>query len=231
MGLINYIRRMFRTTKNDTSADQTSSHQREEGADEVLIFVVDESYDRTDEYVDMDKYTEEVDWTEAASRIFLKQIEGEFQSDFEEVNVGPGADLPAFVTAITSNIIPLIPWLMAVFFSGKPIVDNMAAWRTIYEKIRPYFSRITLLNRNGAAVLVMEAVFEDMDGLPKSVVLRGYKSEFRNGENDEISPPQAIEGAPPTLNLSMDKHVFDIKADGVEFIVIVDGTKVEIRRT
>lgn len=202
----------------------------EEGAGEIHVFVIDESYGRIHEYVNWDDYPDECAATEAASKLFLRKIEAEFGAEFEEANVGPGADLPAFVTAITSNIIPLIPWLMAIFFSGKPIVDNLDAWRTIYEKIRPYFARTTLLNRNGAAVLAVEAVFEEMGGTPKIVILRGYRAEYRHVDDDVIEPPDGIDDPSSTLNLSMVLHVFQIEADGVSFVVVVDGTNTTAKR-
>lgn len=226
MGILDYFRRK-RVPRSGKAPHL--SRQREEAPDEVLIFVVDESYDRIDEYVNWDDYTDEWSTTEAASGIFLDRISAEFAAEFEEANIGPGADLPAFVTVIASNIVPLIPWLMAVFFSGKPIVDNIEAWRTILGKIRPFFSRTVVLNRNGAAVLAMDAVFEDMGGIPKKVVLHGYKPDYRY-DDTELVAPREIEDSMPTLNLSMVKHVFHIEADGVLFVVAVDGTNVTAKR-
>lgn len=176
MGFIESIRKLFGMQNNEPLP---SWRQREEHSDEVLIFVVDESYDRIGEYVNWGDYADEGAATDAASKIFLSRIKSEFDADFDEANIGPGADLPAFVTVIASNVFPLIPWLMAVFFSGKPIVDNIEAWRTILRKIKPFFRRTVVLNRNGAAVLAMNAVFEDMGGIPKRVVLHGYKPDYR----------------------------------------------------
>jgi len=226
MVLIESIRKLFGMQNNEPLP---ASRQREEQSDEVLIFVVDESYDHIDEYVDWSDYADEWEATEAASKIFFNRIKSEFDVDFEEANIGPGADLPAFVTVIASNVVPLIPWLMAVFFSGKPIVDNIEAWRTILSKIKPFFRRTVVLNRNGAAVLAMDAVFQDMGGIPKKVALHGYKPSY--GYNDaELVVPKEIDDPMPTLNLSMVKHVFHIDADGVSFVVTVDGTKVTAQR-
>jgi hypothetical protein len=58
--------------------------------------------------VNWDDHADECAATEAASRIFLDRIKSEFDADFEEVNIGPGADMPAFVTVIASHVIPLI---------------------------------------------------------------------------------------------------------------------------
>ena len=226
MGFIESIRKLLGLK---LSEPPPLSLHREEEPDEVLIFVVDESYDRIDEYVNWDDYADEWAATEAASDVFLELIRAEFDADFEEANIGSGADLPAFVTAITSNIVPLIPWLMAIFFSGKPIVDNIGAWRTLLGKIRPFFSRTVVLNRNGAAVLAMDAVFEDMGGIPKNVALHGYKPDSRYDDAD-LDAPLEIEDPMPTLNLSAVKHVFHIEADGISYVVAVNGTKVTAKR-
>lgn len=90
------------------------------------------------------------------------------------------------------------------------------------------FSRTVVLNRNGAAVLAMDAVFKDMGGIPKKVILHGYKPGYRY--DDDLIAPQEIEDAMPTLNLSMVKHVFHIEADGISYVVAVDGTKVTAKR-
>lgn len=206
-----------------------SPPQREEQPDEVLIFIVDESYDRIDEHVNLGEYADEGAATDAASRVFLSRIKSEFDIDFDEVNIGPGADLPAFVTVISENVVPLIPWLMAVFFSGKPIVDNVDAWRAILSKIKPFFHRTVVLNRNGAAVLAMNAVFEDMGGIPKKVVLHGYKPDYKFDEAQLVVPTD-IKDPIPTINLGTVKHVFHIEADGVLFVVAVDGSKVIAKR-
>ena len=75
----------------------------------------------------------------------------------------------------------------------------------------------------------MEAVFEDMGGIPKRVILHGYKPDYRY-DDSELVTPQKIEEPVPTLNLSMVKHVFHIEADGVSFVVAVDGTSVTAKR-
>ena len=226
MSLIESTRKSLDMSSNELLP---SSPQREEQSDEILIFVIDESYDRIGEYVNWDDYADEGAATDAASQIFLSRIKSEFDADFDEANIGPGADLPAFVTVIASNLVPLIPWLMAVFFSGKPIVDNIEAWRALLSKIKPFFRRTVVLNRNGAAVLAMDAVFEEMGGIPKKVVLHGYKPDYRYDDTQLIAPAE-IEDPMPTLNLSMVKHVFHIEADGVSFIVAVDGFKATAKR-
>lgn len=230
MGIFDHLHKLLSGSQNKNFATEEPAGQREEGSEEILIFVVDENYDRIGEYVNCEDYADEAAATDAASRAFLLGLKAEFGSEFQEVNVGPGADVPAFFTVISDNVLPLLPWLMAMFFSGKPIVDNLGAWRTIYEKIRPYLRRNTLLNRNGAAVLAVEAVFADLGGTPKTLVLRVYKSEDRHADDESFDLPEGIEEPCSTLNLSSIKHVFQIDADGVSFVVTVDGTKVFLAR-
>lgn len=86
-----------------------------------------------------------------------------------------------------------------------------------------------MLNRNGAAVLSIEAVLEEMGSIPKKVMLHGYKPDYRH-DNAELIAPTEIEDPMPTLNLSLIKHVFHIEADGISFVIAVDGTKVTARR-
>ncbi|MDE2675323.1 MAG: hypothetical protein OXH65_09475 [Paracoccaceae bacterium] len=182
------------------------------------------------EYVDIENYPNEMELTAVASKVFQKRIESKFNTKFKEVNVDPGAELPAFVTALTSSNIPLITGLLVVFFSGKPILVNLDAWSNIFEKIRPYFNRKTMLNRNGATTLAVKTVIEDMGGILKKIVLWVYRPLYRSEEVGDISPPQSIEDTPPTLDLSMVNHVFQIEVDGILFLVTVNGAKVVANR-
>jgi hypothetical protein len=97
-----------------------------EGKSEIVIAIIDEAYDNeNDDY-------------EQASLLYKASLEDEFSVEFEEGNVGPGADIPAFITVLRENALPLLPWLLAVFFSGKPIVDNLGAWRQIFASVRKF---------------------------------------------------------------------------------------------
>ena len=53
--------------------------------------------------------------------------------------------------------------------------------------------------------------------------------DYRHDDAELVAPTE-IEDPMPTLNLSMVKHVFHIEADGISFVVAVDGTKVTARR-
>lgn len=192
-----------------------------EGKSEIVIAVIDEAYDNED-----DDY-------EQASLLYKASLVDEFSVEFEEGNVGPGADIPAFITVLRENALPLLPWLLAVFFSGKPIVDNLGAWRQIFASVRKFFSRPVVLSRNGAAALAVEAIFDEMGGTPRSLHLRSYRAAgiWEADDFDKLTGLGVIEAAPPTIQLGMVFHVFEIEADGVTMLVGVNGRDVLIRRT
>ncbi|WP_100366641.1 hypothetical protein [Yoonia maricola] len=100
--------------------------------------------------------------------MLFARIEDEFDRKFEEAINGPSADLPSFVTAVGTNIVPLIPWMIEAFFSEKPLIDIIEAWRDIDKKVTSFSTHSVLLDHNGAAALAVDAVFEELGGIPKS---------------------------------------------------------------
>lgn len=203
--------------------------QPEESAGDILILIIDESYDREEDYVDASLFDDEGQLVRAASAAYRSELQREFGFVFEEANVGSGADVPAFATYLSENLIPLIPWLMAVFFSARPVVDNLEAWRIIFAYIKRFRTRPVLLGRHGAAVVAVEAVFQEMGGTPKAIQLKGYRTVHRLGE-EGAAIDDRIEAAPSTITLSEVKHIFEIEADGVPFLVVVDGADARANR-
>lgn len=183
----------------------------------ILIAIVDETYGKSDES----------DWEHDRNQ-FRLSLEQEFGQRFEDGNIGPGADFPVFITLFQTTVsVPLWQVVAAAFFLGKPLKDNFEAWRAIGTRIRAYFKRPTFLNRQGAAVVAVEAVFDAMGGLPRTLQLGSYRTTH-------ISEPEDLGGmergadiadAPTTLYLGFIRHVFEIEADGVLFRVVVDGTE------
>ncbi len=194
--------------------------KRFEDADEIVVAIIDETYGG-------DERTYEYD-----SRQYKISLLQEFAHDFEDSNVGPGADIPAFVTVVRENVLPLLPWLMAVFFSGKPILDNLGAWQQIFFSVRRFFSRPLVLNRNGAAVIAVEAVFKEMGGTPRSLLLKSYRPVgiWEVGDFNKLSGLGLIENGPPILNLGRVFHLFEIEADGIGFLVGINGKEALVRR-
>ncbi|HQR90103.1 MAG: hypothetical protein B7Z44_05275 [Caulobacter sp. 12-67-6] len=198
---------------------QFAEPQEQSGA--LLIAIVDETYGVSDDD----------DWTQARE-VFRLNLEKEFGLPFEEANIGPGADLPAFVTLLQTSQTSVLALLIALFFGGKPIKESLTAWRDMARKLLSFFPRRIFLNRQGAAVLAIDAVMEAMGGLPKSIRLLSYRN--RHVHEDEnlatIEASTEIAEPPATLYLGYVRHVFDIEADGVLFRVGVEGQSVAVSR-
>ena len=195
--------------------------QPEEGPNEIFVIVDDETYPPRDEE----------NW-EQESEEFRISLEKRFGVGFQEVNIGPGADIPAFLTIIATTEIPLWSALIAAFFFGRSINENLEAWRDIASKLRNFFTNKTTLARHGAGVVAIEAVFDEMDGLPKTIKLLSYRAGFIRDSDDltSVSPSTKIAENVPTLNLGYVRHIFEIEADGQKFRVSVDGSQTKVLR-
>lgn len=181
-----------------------------------LIAIADGSYGISDE-----------EWP-AASAAYRRGLEAEFEADFEEGNIGPGADLPAFITMLQTPTVPLWQLVVAAFLLGKPIKDNWEAWRDMAQAIRAFFSRPAFLNRQSAAPIAVEAVANSVDGSPKSIRLLGYQVRT---PLDATSAEEVIEGiadGPDTLFLGFTRHVFELEADGERYRVEIEGTAISV---
>ncbi|WP_339853126.1 hypothetical protein [uncultured Nisaea sp.] len=192
--------------------------QPEEQKSQIFILIVDETYGGDEET-----------WEEDSER-FRRGLECEFDCEFVEANIGPGADIPAFLTIFATTPVPLWTVLLGTFFLGKPINENLAAWSEIGSKVRSFFGRQVILARNGAAAIAVEAVCEEMGGLPKTVRLLSYRAgHIGDGESiGDIPRSDSIQENVPTLNLGYVCHIFEIEADGVLHRVTVDGKKTEV---
>lgn len=194
--------------------------KQNEDENEIVIAIIDETYDR-----DEDSY-------ETESLKYVHSLREEFGEVFEKSNIGPGADIPAVVTVLKENLLPLLPWLLAAFFSGKPMVENIDAWRKILSTVQKYFSRPSVVNRNGAAVLAIGAIMEDLGGTPRSIKLKSYRpaAVWDVDDFEKLTGLDEIAGSPEIITLGMVFHLFEIEADTVNYLVGVNGTKVLIRR-
>lgn len=192
--------------------------KQDEGENEIVLLVVDETYGHGE-----DTYEDD-------SERYWKGLEEEFKVTFKPANIGPGADLPAFLTYIVTTDIPLWTVALGTFLLGKQINESLNAWNEIGGRIRRFFGRPVVLSRNGAAVLAVEAVFAEMGGIPKTIRLLSYRPEYNILDLDLKALPSNSEIAttPPTLNLSMLTHVFEIEADGIKFCVSVDGKDTDL---
>ncbi len=193
--------------------------QPTEGSGEIFVVVIDESYPPTDEGL-----------TEEESEKYRVRLEREFGVTFQDANIGPGADIPAFLTSISTASIPVWTLLFGLFFAGKSIKENLEAWSEIGQTIRRFFSRPIVLARHGAAVLAVEAVFQQMDGVPKSIQLLSYRVGYTGDSDDlkNIDPSTEIHDNPPTLSLGYVVHIFEIEVDQNRFRVGIDGNKTKV---
>lgn len=191
--------------------------QPKEKEGEIFIIIFDETYDHYD------------DW-EGESEKYRLGLEEEFGHSFEEVNVGPGADVPAFLATLLTIEVPLWTALLTLFFLGKPINENIEAWRNIGRKIRKFFKRPVVLSRHGAAVIAVEAVLDEIGGTPKSIQLLSYRIEDIRDKPSLVKLKQSnkIEPCPETEYLSCVLHVFEIEADGQNYRVGIDEKSKEI---
>jgi hypothetical protein len=187
---------------------------------EIIVAVIDETYDQGE------------DTYEADSLKYLNSLEEEFGEKFEDSNVGPGADIPAFLTTLRENILPLMPWLLAIFFSGKPIIDNNDAWWKIYSAISRYFSKPLVLSRNGAAVLAINAAMSEIGGTPKLIRLKSYRPAgiWDVDDFEKLAGFDQIASSPQIVQLGMVFHLFEIETDTMNFLIGVNGKEVLIRR-
>ena len=192
--------------------------QPKEESSQIFILIVDETYGGDEET-----------WEEDSER-YRQDLERDFKCEFTEANIGPGADIPAFLTIIATTTVPLWTVLLGTFFLGKPINDNLSAWAEISRKVKSFFGKPVVLARNGAAAIAVEAVCEEMGGLPKTVRLLSYRAGHIGDSESigEIAPSGEIRDNVPTLNLGYVRHIFEIEADGVRHRVIVDGKTTEL---
>ncbi len=186
--------------------------------DKLLIVVVDETYGIDD------------DLWEAERERYRLGLEAEFGLVFKDADIGPGASLPAFATLLQMHV-PAWVILFSLFFAGKNIKENCEAWRDLFGALKRFLQRPVYLNRQGAAVLAMKAVFDEMDGIPKSLQLLGYSSSHV-AEPDQPKPEddEVILDAPTTLYLGFVRHIFVIVADGIKFRASVEGRQVTLVR-
>jgi hypothetical protein len=184
-----------------------------EGESEIFLLIVDETYGRNEQTYKVE------------SERYRKTLEREFDAQFSFANVGAGADIPAFLTIIATTSVPLWTVLLGAFFFGKPLNENLDAWKEVGAKIRRFFNRPVILSRNGAAVLAIEAVFVEMGGIPKTLRLLSYRTHHSAFDEELKSLPisNEIDLTPPVLNLGHTLHVYEIEADGVTLRIAVDG--------
>lgn len=192
--------------------DSVTAHEPEP----FLVAITDGSYEIS-----------ENDWPQA-SAAYRRGLEAEFEVGFEECNIGPGADLPAFITLLQTPMVPLWQLAVAGFLLGKPIKDNWEAWRDMARAVRTFFSRPAYLNRPSAAPVAVEAVADRIGGSPQSIRLLGYEVRHVTEPMDAEEMIDGVGDGPDTLYLGFVRHVFEVEADGERFRVGIAGSAVTV---
>ncbi|NVD45110.1 hypothetical protein [Qipengyuania atrilutea] len=195
--------------------------QRVESDTDIQVAVVDETY-----------FSDEEDWEERREK-FRLDLENEFGFQFEDADVGPSASLPAFVTFIAENWEWIGPSALAIFFGGKRVEDSWNWWVTKAKMLRRLGKKKQIkLNRNGAAIIAVEAVMHELSATPSGLKLLRYGIAHMSEADDlkSFDVENEKEGPTDTLYLGFINHVFEIEADGNVFRVRVDGAEVEVSR-
>lgn len=183
----------------------------------ILVAIPDPNIDRIEEG---DAWTTAFEATRVA-------LEREVGFKLYEADIGPGASLPAFVALLP--ISAPVTLLLTLFFAGKPINENLDHWIEIGKKLRKLFVRPPRLNRQGAAVLAIQAIIDHINHLPKSIRLESYRPRSLMDDNDlDPTVDAEIYEAPETLFLGFVEHDFHIEADGVKYRVTVDGSEARV---
>lgn len=164
---------------------------------------------------------------EAESAKYRAELVREYGLEFEPADIGTGAGEPAFFTTITD----LLPFgaIAALFFSGKRIEENLDAWGKIYKRLERFFPKDSMFDRDGVAVLAVEAVSLAMGRRPNSIRLVGYQTDsLFNSPSLKIeadpSPVLGVASAPDFVERAT-IHILQIDADGQIFKVFVQGSK------
>lgn len=195
------------------------ANQPTETDETILVAVIDETYGRADS---------DDDW-DIAREAFRLELEAEFDLPFEDADIGPGASFPAFATLI-AGAVAIGGGIGSVLMAGKTIEDGIDAYLRLATRIRKLFTRRTYVNRNGAAVLAIEAVAKEVQGLPRSIKILGYavQSLAEPDEPSDLEPLTEVADAVGTIYLGMVRHIFDIEANGARYRVSVQSQTVKV---
>lgn len=192
--------------------------QSTESEGQLFIFALDETYDTGDEGT-----------YEQRSEAFREILETEFGLPVRKVNIGPGADVPAFIIDLLNGTSPNWVFMLGLFFAGKSIQENLGAWVDAVKVVRSFFGKRVVLARKAASLLAVEAVFNDLDGIPKSIKMLSYRTWY-DEDPTSYDRTSIIEPNAPTLNMSQIVHVFEIEADGLLFRITVEGVQTRLIR-
>jgi hypothetical protein len=183
----------------------------------IGIFIVDAAYTEADD----SEYPEK-------SRQFRERLEADFRLRFNATNIGPGFDIPAYVTWFSLTPWPYVAAGLFLFFQGKRLNENIDAWMAIYSKLKSFFARKPTFQRDGAAILAVNAITSYFGRAPQSIQLLGYLWLPLGDERDAPLPLEQISEAPPEVHLGLAVHFFMIEADDQKFRIRVTDHNVQL---
>lgn len=191
--------------------------------DLACVFFVDITYGQVDE---SGFVPEENDgWNNS----YKRKLEHESGEKLEDADIGPGASFPAFLLEIAASPLPYVAGVIAIFFSGKKLEENLDAWPRLFQRFSSLLKRDVFLSRTAAAAYAINCVYDDIGGLPKTLVLKKYHSRdvrFSEPEPEE----QSIEDDQRVEYQGTIEHYFIIEADGVKYKAIVAGNQCAVSR-
>lgn len=192
-----------------------------EGSDEIQVFIIDKTYDHYDE-------------EGPASERFRISLEAEYNLKFKEANIGPSADVPAFLTTLLNSSFQVPIWtvILGLFFSGKLIRDNFDAWHDMAKRIAKFFNHQVVFSRNGASIIAMKAVLDELGTVPKTIQLISYRFDmiFSVEELASLEVSSEINESLNPIFLGQGWHIFEIRLDEVLLRVGINGETAHIVR-
>ncbi len=169
---------------------------------------------------------------------FKKQLESEFAAPFRFVSVGRGAAAAGWVAELVSFAenygAYVVGVVIAGFFAGERIEKNLDAWPRLYQRLKSTFHRRPIFDREGAAVLIMNEITQQLGDQPTSIQCRGFEviDRVASGNPLEIPEPMPLNVIGPRQSDRVsfrDVYYFDVEANGRRFLGRVDGNEVVVK--
>lgn len=187
----------------------------------ACVFFVDVTYGQADQ---SGMVPEENDgWNQALK----SELEAELGAELEVADIWPGASLPAFLLEISTSPLPYVAAVVAIFFSGKKVEENLDAWERLYSRFSRLLKKDVYLSRTAAAAFALSKIFEEMGGTPTSVRLTAYYSRDTRSPELETHDP-VIQDEPRVEWQGQIQHCFIVEADNQLFKATVSGNKCAI---
>lgn len=180
----------------------------------IGVLFVDTTYDSGEDY-------------SSASEDLKKEIQADLKAEIEEVDIHPGASLPAWLFQYDLSTLALTAGAIALFFKGKAVDENLEAWMSLAGKVRAILNRPCHMTRTAAASLAVNEIVKYVaPARPRVLVLRSYKRADSRFESFHDAT-ESLDGAVMEYQSTV-VHVFEFDVDGSEYLVIVEGRDVAV---